>query len=453
MILANASKKIIREGGVDDGLLRDGAEHFEDLELSADQSVWTTRRRHAQTGHDCLSAYALSQGYGRFTGLGWILLLEYNADTMLRPVARLGGHIRWIAIAATLLAVAIGGATALSLSRRIRRLSEATVELGRGNLDATVACTGRDELTNLATAFNSMAGKLKAADDERSKLQDQLVESSRIAGKAEVATGVLHNVGNVLNSINTSAGAVIREVRGIGADDVKKVAALVEERSDDLGTFVTQDERGRHLPAFLKQLSAHLEQGQQSISEELSSLVNHVDHIKRVISMQQANAKTTAVVEPVKLTKLIDEALSISEAGLDRHGIDVVRQYEVEPTVNTDRHMTLQILVNLISNAKAAMKDNDPRTRQLVFRIEQGDQGMVRIVVQDTGVGITAEHLTKIFAHGFTTRKDGHGFGLHSASLAAKSLGGSLSAYSDGPGSGAAFYLDIPQSVGVMGSR
>ena len=68
----------------------------------------------------------------------------------------------------------------------------------------------------------------------------------------------------------------------------------------------------------------------------------------------------------------------------------------------------------------------------------------MQIAVIDTGIGISPENLTRIFAHGFTTRKDGHGFGLHSGALAAKELGGKLSVESAGLGQGASFVLDLP---------
>jgi signal transduction histidine kinase len=87
------------------------------------------------------------------------------------------------------------------------------------------------------------------------------------------------------------------------------------------------------------------------------------------------------------------------------------------------------------------------RPHQMTLRVNVTDQRKLRICVQDQGEGIAAENLTRIFSHGFTTRKDGHGFGLHSCVLAAKEMGGSLTAHSDGPGKGATFALELPIQV------
>ena len=104
----------------------------------------------------------------------------------------------------------------------------------------------------------------------------------------------------------------------------------------------------------------------------------------------------------------------------------------------------LQILVNLIRNAKYALDDRGHSDKRMTLRIGLNGNNTVKIAVIDNGIGIPAEHLTRIFEHGFTTRKEGHGFGLHNGALAAKDLGGSLTAHSDGPGKGAMFTLELP---------
>jgi signal transduction histidine kinase len=103
----------------------------------------------------------------------------------------------------------------------------------------------------------------------------------------------------------------------------------------------------------------------------------------------------------------------------------------------------LQILVNLISNATRAMEAVTDRPRRLTLRL-QASGASLRVCVRDDGEGISPENLTRIFAHGFTTRKTGHGFGLHSCALAARQMGGILTAQSEGPGKGATFTLEFP---------
>jgi signal transduction histidine kinase len=123
--------------------------------------------------------------------------------------------------------------------------------------------------------------------------------------------------------------------------------------------------------------------------------------------------------------------------------VEVVREFGNVPPMNVEKHKILQILVNLVSNAKHACQESERADKRLTVRVANGD-GRIKISVIDNGVGILPENLARVFNHGFTTRKDGHGFGLHSGALAAKEMGGSLNVHSDGPGQGAAFTLELP---------
>ncbi len=128
---------------------------------------------------------------------------------------------------------------------------------------------------------------------------------------------------------------------------------------------------------------------------------------------------------------------------LGQHGVEIIREFADVPPFNTDKHRVLQILVNLLRNAKHACQDSERTDKRLTVRItNEGDR--IRVSVNDNGIGIPPENLTRIFNHGFTTKKDGHGFGLHSGALAATELGGSLTAHSDGAGCGATFTLELP---------
>jgi signal transduction histidine kinase len=124
--------------------------------------------------------------------------------------------------------------------------------------------------------------------------------------------------------------------------------------------------------------------------------------------------------------------------------VKVVRQLADLPPLLTDKHKTLMILVNLVSNAKYAMDGVPPAERILTVKLERNATGQVRIEVHDNGMGIAPEMLTRIFQYGFTTREEGHGFGLHSSALAAQEMGGALTVHSDGPGRGATFTLELP---------
>lgn len=283
----------------------------------------------------------------------------------------------------------------------------------------------------------------KKTEQELAETHRTLLEASRIAGMAEVATGVLHNVGNVLNSINVSVSVVSESLRLSRVGSVTKLSALLHEHKADLGAFLTSDPRGQRILPYLITLAEHLDGEQKRLVAELDSLRRNVDHIKDIVSMQQSYAKVSGIVEMLSAANLFEDALQMNAAALNRHEIEVVCEFSPTPPVRVERHKVLQILINVIRNAKYALDASGRPDRRLVLRTEQAGR-MVRMVVTDNGVGIPPENITKIFSHGFTTRKDGHGFGLHSAALAAGEMSGTLTAHSEGAGKGATFILELP---------
>lgn len=182
---------------------------------------------------------------------------------------------------------------------------------------------------------------------------------------------------------------------------------------------------------------------QRAIVSELDSLRRNVEHIKEIVAMQQNYAMVGGVKEMINVVDLVEDGMCLNEGGLRRHGVEVGREFEPVPPMNAEKHKILQILVNLIRNAKYACGESGRPDKRMTLRVVNGD-GRVKMSVMDNGIGIPPENLTRIFNHGFTTRKNGHGFGLHSGALAAKAMGGSLTVLSGGAGQGAAFTLELP---------
>jgi PAS domain S-box-containing protein len=284
---------------------------------------------------------------------------------------------------------------------------------------------------------------IKEAEVQLEQLHKQLLETSRRAGMAEIATNVLHNIGNVLNSVNVSASMIVDSVRKSKAANLAKVVDLLREHEHDLAAFITSDARGKKLPGYLGGLSEHLLAEQTAAIRELDLLLKNIGHIKEIVTMQQTYARVSGIKEIINIQELVEDGLRMSAGGLDRHRVEVVREFEEVPLINIDRHKVLQILVNLIRNAKHACQESARADKRLTVRVTNG-AGRIKIVVMDNGVGILPENLLRIFNHGFTTRKDGHGFGLHSGALAAKEMGGSLNVQSDGSGQGATLTLELP---------
>jgi signal transduction histidine kinase len=282
------------------------------------------------------------------------------------------------------------------------------------------------------------------ADEELKQAHKQLVETSRRAGMAEVASNVLHNVGNVLNSVNVSAALLADRIRGSKISSFLKAVALMRQHPEDLATYLSEDPKGRQLPGFLFAVAEYLVEEQKGHLKELDLLGKNIEHIKDIVAMQQNHAKVSGLSETLPPVELIEDALRMNQAAFARHQVQVIREYADVPPITVEKHKVLQILVNLMRNAKYALDEGGKKEKPIRLRLEPSNGQAIRILVIDDGVGIPAENLTRIFNHGFTTRKDGHGFGLHSGALAARQLGGSLSAHSDGPGKGATFTLELP---------
>lgn len=283
------------------------------------------------------------------------------------------------------------------------------------------------------------------------KARRELVDTSRKAGMAEVATGVLHNIGNVLTSLNVSSNMIATSLQQSKADSLARFAALLQQHEHDLGTFVTEDPKGRRVTDFLETLAQHAVEERDQMVRELQALQESIDHVKEIVSMQQAYATMVGVVEPLDPATMMEDALRMNAAALVRHQVAVVREFHPTPRILAEKAKVLQILVNLIRNAKYACDEGGHPDKTMVLRLEAGEDH-VRFVVSDNGVGIAAENLPRLFQHGFTTRKEGHGFGLHSAVNAATEMRGTLTACSGGPGQGATFTLKLPTEAAARES-
>jgi signal transduction histidine kinase len=279
------------------------------------------------------------------------------------------------------------------------------------------------------------------------ELSQELVSTARRAGMAEVATGVLHNVGNVLNTVNVAASVVGQKLRNSEVASLMKAGDLLKTNEGNLAAFLTTDERGKHLPRFLIEVADFLGREQAELVAEVQTLQRGVEHIKEIVGAQQQHAKNGTLREKFCPADLFAEALAMDLGPSSQQPIEIERHFEPIPATALDKHKLLQILINLLSNAKKSVLASgraDPRITLSVRKLCGPDGDRLQFEVGDNGVGIAAENLARIFSHGFTTRKDGHGFGLHSAANAAAEMHGSLTAASDGPGLGSRFTLEFP---------
>ncbi len=284
----------------------------------------------------------------------------------------------------------------------------------------------------------------KRMEEEKVHLHEQLLNASRQLGMAEVASDVLHNVGNVLNSINVSIGVVSDLVKQSLVGDVGRVSQLFQKHQDNLGSYFSDNPKGKQIPAFLEKLSEQLMEEKRVALLELDRLRENAQHAQHCVAAQQDLAKPSNIVEPLNIISLCEDALSVNQEVIESMGIEILRDFQEIPLLIVDKHITLQILVDVVKNACQAM-EKVPK-KQLIIRAKliPGPPDSVSIEVQDSGVGIASEDLIKIFGQGTGQSHGGRGQSLHSGALMAKNLQGSLRADSAGLGQGATFSLALP---------
>lgn len=365
--------------------------------------------------------------------------------TVLAPVWQQGWFLSLMAAGVLIVGILEG-----LLIKRDKKIRAGSLQLSQVNrsleLEIQEHRRSQSQLKERTRMLEDEVEERKRLETEKDRIHKELLIASRQAGMAEVATSVLHNVGNVLNSVNVSVGLVGSWARDSRESGVRKLAKLMKEQGDNLGRFMAQDERGREIPAYLEQLAERLDRERENVRGEITGLSSNLDHIKEIVSLQQNYAQVAGVLEKVLVPELVEDALRFHRDAFARHAVKIIRDFAPLPPITVDRHKVLQILVNLLSNAKYACDAGEASDRQICVRIAAGSENNhVRIEVADNGMGIAPENLIRIFAQGFTTRKNGHGFGLHSSALTAKELGGSLNVRSDGPGKGAVFILELPR--------
>lgn len=385
------------------------------------------------------------------------LVSDYRADS-LRLLGLYAGILVAVLCVSFLVAVLVSSKLERLISGPILRLAETARRIGsRSDYTLRAPKFAEDEVGEFTDSFNNMLEQIEnrdaallhqiaertRAEQELQRVHNQLMDASRRAGMAEVATGVLHNVGNVLNSVNVSATLIAEKLGTSRAENVLKAARLLRDQNGRLAEFLTEDPKGKLLPSYLADATEHIVQERANALDELESLTKNIEHIKDIVSMQQSYARVSGVVEILSVEALIEDAIRMHAAAFQRHRVELVRDFHPVPRVPVDKHKVLQILVNLMRNAKYALDEGAPREKRITVTLRRKDDHFIEIIVADNGIGISEENLTRIFSHGFTTRKDGHGFGLHSGALAAQQMGGTLTAASEGIGRGAAFSLTL----------
>jgi two-component system, sensor histidine kinase len=466
---------------------------------------WMDRRKSGQVGigrslHLKLTGAMLVvlalDGAGYYVAVSSVTLKDGNAE-LVTALADIFVVVAMLTVTVGLVLPGMIAHSVVEVSRAAERLaagtmadfSRAMAALASGDLEGAsarvdcrpVVATSRDEVGEMARSFNTLQQQiaeaaiglsgardgLRRARDELTEINAnlelrvvartteletthrQLIVAARSAGMAEVAIDVLHNIGNVLNSVNISVTLVDQQLRGSHgkARNLTKLAEVLHEETTGLGRLAAGSPRAHLAIDYLKKYATHTELERDELLAELGSLIRSIDHIKQIVSSQQVLACGASLVETFDLIEVTEEALRINATRTTEYRIAIVRRFSMLAPVRADKHLLLQVLVNLVSNAARAVGEHDLDVRTITVTIERdpADPEHVLWQIDDTGVGIPAEHMQRIFESGFTTKPSGQGgFGLHSAALSAERLTGSIAASSDGVGKGARFVLRFP---------
>ncbi|MDX1837292.1 sensor histidine kinase [Legionella taurinensis] len=328
------------------------------------------------------------------------------------------------------------------ISKPIIHLSQFANNIDYDNLKPLLPILSNDEIGDLQNHLNRMLQKLD-------KAKATLIETSRSAGVAEIATSILHNVGNVLNSINTSVALLSEHIKLSYVSQLPKLLDVIEDNKNNLDHYINHDERGKLVIPYFKKLIGQLTDEKNISQEELETLNRNLTHVNQIIAMQQSASRPgSQILERIDIDDLIEELLLLYASRLRKTNINVERQFNQTPPFVSVKNKIQQILINLIKNAVDSLAISDQKLKRLIIKVElMEDKKLLLILVSDNGSGISKDHLQKIFSFGFTTKQEGHGYGLHNCALLANELGGQLRVDSAGLGQGATFTLSIPFEV------
>ncbi|CAM2009776.1 ATP-binding protein [Acanthopleuribacter pedis] len=319
---------------------------------------------------------------------------------------------------------------------------------------ATTACRVKSWLVQAGSRELIVVAVTQQTEDRESANLGggDLRELAAQAEVSKVANGLIHNLGNLFNSINISTQTLVEVVRDSKIPELLKANRLFLRNLDNIGDYVTKDPAGRYLPEFYRSVGDFLKEDLEKLHTELADIAEKVAFIKEMISTQQDYAKSESVTRKLALNDVVDRALQIELPSMTKRGIRIEKKYQARFFVYGVKSKVLHVFLNLFKNAKEAMTSTDHEDSFLQIGIQSLPENKVEVTVRDNGAGIDEANLDKMFSYGFTTKPDGHGFGLYTSAEAMNQLGGSIAVSSEGIGHGACFRLIFPAFMPGRGS-
>ena len=276
-----------------------------------------------------------------------------------------------------------------------------------------------------------------ARAEERRKM---MVDSAYSAGMAEIATGVIHNIGNVVNSLCVAYEQLRLLHLNYELNSMRKVNNLFRTHKDDLGKFFTESPKASKVPQYFETLTRAMEEKAEVMDEEFHNMAVSLEMIRNTIQAQQTYAKSAGILEEVRLHQFVDEVLNLHLASVNKRFITIIRKLPPVRPTKLQRTKATHVLLNLIKNAVEILQKIPSGDRILTFETGEDSDGCPWLAVSDNGPGVAVENRYKIFQFGFSTKHEGRGFGLHASANAMTEMGGSLE-LSSSPGEGATFVM------------
>jgi signal transduction histidine kinase len=302
-------------------------------------------------------------------------------------------------------------------------------------------------LVELITGTLADINERKLVDEKIFKLHAQLMTAARRAGMAEVASSVLHNIGNVLNSLNVSASILLEKFENGKENNITKISDLINAHKEDLGEFITNDSKGKHIPEYLSCFATYWDNEQKDYIKLLTAMNEYIQHIKDIVTRQQSLSGSYGMIQPVHLDEVINDAILIAIPDNQKVNIEVLKEFQLLKETLVDKAVLLQILVNVLRNAMESLNESKKENKQIHIKLTLSNSTTVSISVEDNGTGVSSENVKNIFTYAFTTKERGFGIGLHTSLLAARGMGGDLKMFNLGKDKGAIFVLTFPYKI------
>ncbi len=393
--------------------------------------------------HDSRQAYFMFAGFSAFLGGGILYPLQAAGYVPSNFITIWGMQI---GSAMMIILFSLGLADRINRMRQELEISEKKIrsqnlELENANLRLK---SSNNELTSyqmeLEKHRNHLEELVRKRTAELEKIHSELLESAHRAGMAQIASEVLHSIGNVLTSVKTSIHLMFQAAHSTNISGLIKANALLRENIYNLEAFILNNPKGKKLLEYYLTIEDEIILEYNTYQGHLTRLDEKVKVIEDVVSVQQNYANAVALTDKYDLAKIINDAITIQADALADQNIEVIKHFEDIPDVSIQKNKTIHILISLIQNAKESIIEERTGERSITISMYI-EKNHVYIKIHDTGKGISPENTEKIFAHGFTTRKDQHGFGLHTSANYMAQMGGEIWAESQGDGRGATFIL------------